>query len=688
MIIPGATAWHWINLVAFGALSFAAYRIIDHFGDEATAAEHKAGFVQNEIFTLWGTIALILVLALNVSVSTTLVLCLLPLAWNVWRVVRHRLRFAQWSAFVLMLAFIGQVVIGALDTNSIVISRQPLWSWIAMLEWLAVAWGMHRIYQRYDINGRGAALAAQLHQLVFWMPALLVALAWRNIVHNATTHSFVASFGYPWFDLWIIAALLGVLLWVVSKTETPQPGQSRTRHRLILLETASFLAALLFLDSVFIVAGEWVFNAAAISLLLLLAHGVKHKLPVTEKLAWGHFLLFGVMLWLAWLRVGNLHFSEQDLSTQLGLIELLLCGWAVQEVYQRLRPGQPGQLWARRVRIAVYCVIPLLLLPRTWRLTPQYFATALWASFFIDWLMFKKLKIEALRRELEILFIAAFGATVMIALAAILGAQQWPGLLALLGGLAMLTLFNGVEKTLAQSALEDSPYRLIQWTTPYFFAIALSGLSFAAMHNLMLAMLLPGLYLVSIIQYRKLRVLLRKSLILAYMLSWSLLTAVPLLSLLGPWMGYSEPMAWLALVLNILALAGLWWLTHHRSAVLCCMRRRFGGRLVQLWIFHGIVLIAYAAVLNLFFSAWSMALSIAMLIHAVIVLMLTLKPQYQGLLRLSIMLYGLTAIKLLFYDMSGAGNLQKVFALMGIGSILMAAAYLFQKLRSQALTAR
>jgi len=246
-----------------------------------------------------------------------------------------------------------------------------------------------------------------------------------------------------------------------------------------------------------------------------------------------------------------------------------------------------------------------------------------------------------------------------------------------------MILFNWVEKTLSQDTLEDSPYRRIQWSTPYFLAIVLSGLSYAAAQNLELALLLPGLFFGAVIGPVTLRVVMHHTLTLAYGLAWVLLTAVPVLSLLGHSIDFPLPAPWIVLLMNTLALYGLWWLTHHHSALLCLMRHRFAGRLVQLWSFHIIMLIAYSAVLNQFFSAWSIALSIAMLIHAVIVLMLTLKPPYRGLLRLSIMLYGLTAFKLLIYDMSGAGNLQKVIALMGIGSILMAAAFLFQKLRNQ-----
>ena len=88
------------------------------------------------------------------------------------------------------------------------------------------------------------------------------------------------------------------------------------------------------------------------------------------------------------------------------------------------------------------------------------------------------------------------------------------------------------------------------------------------------------------------------------------------------------------------------------------------------------------------FAPWSVGTSIFMLMHAVAVLFLTLKDKYKGLLRLSVILYGLTAAKVLFHDMNDFGNLHKVIALMCIGSILMAAAFMFQKLQNKQMPLR
>ncbi len=685
LLSPALFGWHWINLLAFGALSFAAYRIIDHYRDEATLAERRAGFIQNEIFSLWGAVALLLMLALQVSAENIFLLAAIPMLWSFYRVAQHKLRFAQLTGFVLMQALLVQILAGVDDSGSLLLSAQPVISWLAMGLWLAAAWGLYFLFQHFDISGRGARFAARLHHFAFRLPALLLALTGYNILQVSNFFADPLSFGYAWFDLWILGGLIALLYWLDSKTEKPPSGETRTRHGTLLLESASFVGALLFLYTVAIVAGMWMFNAAALSILALLFVGIRYQLPLTEKLAWGHFLLFGVMAFFAQQSVGNLHFSEQTLATQIGLVEVLLTAWALQFIYQKVASNPPGLVWAQRLRIVVYCLLPLLFLPRIWRLYPDYFATALWASFIINWLMHKRLKIEALRRELLILFIVAVVATLWIALSALSGGAKLPGLIAIVSGGVVLALFHLVEKTFAQRDLVESPYRAIQLSTIYFYAFAIASLSFAALTDLTLALWLPGLFLLAVMLLKKLRVVIRPTLSVGWILAWILLTAVPLLGFhpMQVMFRNSLPDSLLMLLWNVMAVAGLWLLTHHRAPVLQCLRQRFGGRMFLLWVFHAIALIAYSTVLQQLVGQWPVAQSIAMLIHGIIVLMLTLKPQYAGLLRLSIALFGLTAIKVLFYDMSGSGNLQKVIALMGIGSILMAAAFGYQKMRSR-----
>ena len=168
----------------------------------------------------------------------------------------------------------------------------------------------------------------------------------------------------------------------------------------------------------------------------------------------------------------------------------------------------------------------------------------------------------------------------------------------------------------------------------------------------------------------------RETIRVAYLLIWAGFVSVLVLVYLQAETSY------LVVIIDLIALAGLWYITHRREAILLIMQRRHMAQNVQFWFFHALVFITYSGVLNLAFEAWSVGTSIVMLMHAVLVLFLTLSDEYKGLLRLSIALYGLTAAKVLFHDMNDFSHIHKVIALMCMGSILMLAAYVFQKVRN------
>ena len=102
------------------------------------------------------------------------------------------------------------------------------------------------------------------------------------------------------------------------------------------------------------------FNIAAIPLLLLIYTGLKRNLALTEKFAWLHFSLFGIMTIMSYASVGNLHFSEQSWATRIGWIEVFACAWIIQLIYEKAGSKKGGYVFATRVRTFVYLLIPVL----------------------------------------------------------------------------------------------------------------------------------------------------------------------------------------------------------------------------------------------------------------------------------------------------------------------------------------
>ena len=140
------------------------------------------------------------------------------------------------------------------------------------------------------------------------------------------------------------------------------------------------------------------------------------------------------------------------------------------------------------------------------------------------------------------------------------------------------------------------------------------------------------------------------------------------------------------LVSVLASLSFLYLITHKMIGVFYLLRRKIMTPDVYLWGFHIITLMAYVSVINMLISG-GVSVTIAILIHAVLVLFLTVNEKYKSLLKLSIGLYALTAVKMLFNDMSDYETMHKIIALMCIGSILMGSAYLFQHMKSKKVEA-
>jgi len=708
-------AWHWINLFAFGALSFIAYRIIDKFKSEATAFENRASSIINEVFSFWGTTALSVIIVIYAQ-SAIAVLAIVPLVWSFYRVAQHRLIVSQITGYLLAIAFVIQILLGMFETsslaNSLAITHQPLMSWMAIIELLVFLWILKLFYQRIELSGKGGRLAAKLHTAFYYAPLSLIVFSLYNIFHTHVDANRPLEFGFLWLDFILVGSLIYLSNILIAKIklfenlgrhtiqgkeqnnnhdEAPLNEDNKetakkngTNYTYVLSETLSLFGSVFFLYTMAILLGDWMFNAAVVPMFYLLYRGLKLNLPLTEKLAWLHFALFGVMSLLSYKAVGNFHFSEQPLPTMIGWIEILLSAWAMQLMYERLNIKKDGFELACVVRTGVYLLIPLLFLPRTYRLYPEFVPVALWGSFVISWLMYKKLKIDPLLKELTILFGLAMITTLGMSVKAIAGFSQMPGLIALMTGVIVVSVFHYFEKTLSNKSISESPYHKLILISPYFYGCAIAGFSYAFSHQLAIALVMSGLYFLYLLQERKLLNVMRETIIASYALAWLGLASLPILIFVQLINGGHALIAMLMVsVVSFVSLAGLWFLTHKNIAVLKLLKHRYSNQNIQHWLFHVAVLMGYTGIINLVFSDWSVGVSIAMLIHAVVLLFLTLSEKYTGLLRLSVILYALTAIKVLLIDMGGFGNLHKVIALMCIGSILMLAAYFFQKFRNK-----
>jgi uncharacterized membrane protein len=74
-----------------------------------------------------------------------------------------------------------------------------------------------------------------------------------------------------------------------------------------------------------------------------------------------------------------------------------------------------------------------------------------------------------------------------------------------------------------------------------------------------------------------------------------------------------------------------------------------------------------------------LALSSTWLLYSIVIMFIGILRRYRPLRLLSILVFGLTILKIFFHDLSFLETLYRIFSFIGLGIILLAASYLYQR---------
>ena len=662
--------WPWLDLAALGGLFFAAYRTIGMYSHEANETERRFEWILNETFTFWAVIAQLVVVGVFLT-DGILVLAVVPLLWCFYRTARHELVFAPVLGYLLFTAPVLQILLGMSESESRVISYQPWLSWVAMVEFLLLGWGIQWCYEAGDIDQRGDWFARLLRTAVSLTPAVVLVSSIIYIYETNVLLQRPAGFDGPWLDVTLMAFLvvLGKFGFTKAVERDVRGGQLQLH---IVEESISATVSVLFLYSLYVLMADWALLLGAIPFAALLYRGVARQLPVTELIAWSYTVFPATLVVSGVTAARSFDIADQTTITNCAFLVSLLSAWLAQWVYQQA--GDDGYLSRVAVltRTLAYLLIPLLFLPTVEQRYPEFLALALWCSFLICWLMHRYLDIRSLLVELRILFAVAGLAAVYSSVSAIVGAPPAPALLTIVASVLVLLAMHWVEGSLSSKRPIESDYRHLFWMSVHYFGFCLSALLYALTDHLPVTVLIAGLYYVVVSYMAILQPVTKPSLSVSHKLAFLFLGLGPIMVLLGIWAD-----TWLGFaVMSVVALGSM---VHVRSTHNRVLLKKLGGPTVQFWLFHAIVVTCYWGIANILFEDWSVLTTIALLLHAVVILFLTLRPRFKPLLKLSLLLYGLTTLKLLILDLDDASTLVRVGALMAIGLILMVAAYYYQK---------
>ncbi|WP_444920010.1 DUF2339 domain-containing protein [Microbulbifer sp. CnH-101-G] len=511
------------------------------------------------------------------------------------------------------------------------------------------------------------------------------ALAWvaGSVVPAPMLLSLSADAGWGnWLALCAAAFALTQLLRHCADRITP------AEHRLATIADNAFAVFLSasFLLSVGILWPQGMWLLALLPMGFLICRGQRTGSAFCEWLGLSHYLLLFVPLLASASIVGNLHFYDQIPYGKIASVEAFLSLWMIAALYKHLDMESTGFSLALNLRKLFYALLPIFFLPTVIYKASDYFPMAVWLSCAITLGLYICLKLEVLKQELRILIVGA--SFVAVSGCALREFANWQGLAmsGLLLGLVSLTALLWIGQGLRRKPVgKDWQLALHGALKPlfplafYYLAATLFIISYALSRDFALALLLCQLYFASLYVFKSKLAPLRNQLTPLYMLSLRLFEFITLLQV-----------AAVILNSNKAPMIGIYNLVALGVASLLVYQRFFanravwpGRRLFNLWALHLTAIPLYIALLaQILETMWLPAISFALVVHATLLLFQTLKPGTQRLLKLSLILYGIAALKIVLWDMQDFSLIQKIVVCMLVGLCMLGAAFQYQRFLS------
>ena len=568
---------------------------------------------------------------------------------------------------------------------------------IAGYAFLGPAWGLEALFLFYlglrykIIQVRMQAFAILFLALGF---SFYHAASWIGSSVVPPPEIFQLSFGYGWMNLSLCAGLLWPAIFILEKHKAIlMPIENK--YVFISNEILSVFLSLLFLMTVAVFWAQGLWLACIVPMFFLIYRSKRKSLFFTEYLGLSHFLLLLVPILTSARIAGNFFFVEQGTIGKIARVEAFFCLYLVAEFYKRFNPKSMLAEYALILRVIFWCMIPVSFLPGIWHQHVYFFPSGIWLSAAICLAFFCRLKYDVLLLELKLLVIfACLGSVVACALVEFFG-WKGHGFLALVSGLLFLgSALIGFKGLIKDNALPENKafyinrlqfmFYVFFYYLGIFFFITIYGFTGA----FSLASALTAVYFFLILLKSPWIEPLKQHIKPLYLIvcACCVLTGIDFLfHSLNGFSAISGLSGFLFKngIFNIVAILIVGLCVHLNYSHFNEARNRLGGELNHFRLFHLLTGLVYTAILSRWFdTGYGPALSVAFVMHATIVLFLTLKPRYQKLINLAVLIYMLAAGKIIFWDMGDFSIIQKVIAFIVIGILLLGGAYQYQKRRS------
>ncbi|GGP67864.1 hypothetical protein GCM10009347_36650 [Shewanella algicola] len=440
----------------------------------------------------------------------------------------------------------------------------------------------------------------------------------------------------------------------------------------------------------YFVSDEYWLNTLPLISLLLLYMSAKYTLRFNEVLAWLWQLpLLGLVIF-AMLDANSLSFADQALNAKLARIELFVGLLLAHYWYKKHYANAKLIRLAYYVQLACYIALPLLLLPKVMRSWPEYIAIYLWLSSIGSLAIAYFVRHKILRYEAQILTVLAILITAAMCLA-----ELWQGLVALTIGLLLLGF---ITLRFLQLPAEWQQITRLHWhISPYYLGLVIAVMS-QTLTNLfypswaITALIMCGYFTLITERNNVIGQQFKHALSPSYSLAYFAIFACALL----PFILHSDISLSLSMdnllvniaELGILALLGQY-LMKARLAIR--VHKKILPATALKWAWHGLLTLSYMLWCYQFNISIAAPMSaILLVVHASVVMFISLRALQANLVKLAALLFALACIKVIVIDMASFELVQKIVAFIVIGVILLTVAYFYQKaknnLQAQSLT--
>jgi hypothetical protein len=473
------------------------------------------------------------------------------------------------------------------------------------------------------------------------------------------------------------------LFFILKKNEAQSQNFEKIFAKMALSGGFWSLSALAWV-SAFFYAGVVFYNFAVLFIFLFLFLGARFENRGIILLAYSQiaFLIWSYILSVE--TAGDMAFRFQNTFAQAALTEMYLSLWLIYFFYEKVIPNAPMRNFAYVLRVCFYVAAPVMMLPSAWRFYNEYFSSAMWASVGAAYLVYRFTDSKLILTQLYItaaaalyFYFTALGTTTEQAF-------LWSN--AVCAGVCLL-LWVGEKGFLKPEyselgAVKFLPTRLLLAASVYQFSVVLlfGGMQFIDRSGDIFWLSLLFFALVSSVAERT-RALHGTSAFL-----WGSLQFFQTIFLM-----YYVIFAYFQfratdsfVLLHISGITGLMiynFLTVYRSSEQHFIRKAFG---FNIWALHLQIMLAYWGVIVHIGNEWTgLLMTIVMILHAILLIFNSTMPSYGSLIRLSVLIFVVSLVKLFFMDLAAYGAVQKIIVMMVIGVLMLIGSFAYAKYKSK-----